>query len=44
MNSHVSLKSFHMFSTLHPEINMLSEFLNILESWKHVRNHFNFQN
>ena len=25
MNSYVSLKSFHMFSTLFPEINMLGE-------------------
>ena len=37
MNSRASLKSFHIFSTLHPEINMLGEMS------KHFR-HVNFQN
>ena len=46
MNSHVSLKSFHMFSTLYPEINMLGEIskhFRFMETHV-VRNHVNFQN
>ena len=46
MNSHVSLKSFHMFSTLYPEINMLGEIskhFRFMETHV-VRIHVNFQN
>ena len=46
MNSHVSLKSFHMFSTLYPEINMFyetSKHFRLMETHV-VRNHVNFQN
>ena len=42
MNSHVSLKSFHMFLTLYPEIKMLGEIskpFRFMET--HVGNHFN---
>ena len=46
MNSHVSLKNFHKFSTLYPETNMLgkiSKHFRFIET--HVlRNHVNFQN
>ena len=46
MNSHISLKSFHMFSTLYPEIDMLckiSKHFKFMET--HVaNNHVNFQN
>ena len=46
MNSHVPLKSFHMFSTSYPEINTLCEIskhFRFMET--HVmRNHVNFQN
>ena len=46
MNLRVTLKSFHMFSTLYPEINMLgeiSEHFRFMETHV-VRNHVNFQN
>ena len=45
-NQHVSLKSFHTFSTLYPEINMLGEIskhFRFMETHV-VRNHVNFQN
>ena len=46
MNSHVSLKIFHLFPTLYPEINMLGEIskhFRFMET--HVlRNCVNFQN
>ena len=44
-NPHVSLKSFDMFSTLYPEINMLgeiSEHFRFMETHV-VRNDVNFQ-
>ena len=46
MNAHVSLKSFHIFSTLYPKIDMLgkiSEHFIFMETHS-VRNHVNFQN
>ena len=45
MNTHVYLKSFHMFSTLYPEINMLGEIskhFKFMETHV-VRNHVNVQ-
>ena len=46
INSHVSLRSFHMFSTFFPEINMpgeISKRFRFMETHV-VRNHVNFQN
>ena len=46
MNSPVSLKSFHMFSTLYPEINKpgeISKHFRFMETYV-VRNHVNFEN
>ena len=45
MNSHVYLKSFHLFSTLYKEINMLGEIskhFKFMETHV-VMNHVNFQ-
>ena len=44
MNSHVSLKGFHMFSTSYPEINILDEIskhFRFMETHV-VRNHVNY--
>ena len=49
MNSHVYLQSFHMFSTLYPEINMLGEiskhfkFMEIHVVTNHVSFRMSFQ-
>ena len=46
MNSHVSLESFYMFSTLYPEINMfgeISKHFRFVET-RVVRNHVSFFN
>ena len=45
MNSYVSLKGFHMFSTLYPEINTLGEICKQFKFMEtHVGNHVNFKN
>ena len=37
MNLHVSLNlSFHMFSTLYPEVNMFGEISKHFDLWKHM--------